>query len=306
MGYWLSTQSPTARSTPWAAHTLCFFPHGTETIAMPNFPPVVEVFLILILAVAELLFCALPALLWAVIGRQNLREAFAWRRPMARELVGAALLGLGLLPWVQTLIVVQNHVWPGMVHSQSASTAAMLPLMAHYPWLLVLALSLSAAFSEELFFRGPLQRALVRRMPVWVAVALGSLLFAAVHLDLQGLFARTVLGVLLAVLVLRGRSIFPAMTLHFVYDAVAVGGMAWDVQHLGAASVLRMAGQVNAGASRTELIVGPVIGTLLLGIGWRLCASAWRRKQEREAQPPAAPILPMDPGTVWPPPVSRG
>ena len=65
---------------------------------MPNLPPAFEVFLILVLAVAELLFCALPALLWAVIGRQNSREAFAWRRPMAREVAGAALLGLGLLP----------------------------------------------------------------------------------------------------------------------------------------------------------------------------------------------------------------
>lgn len=276
---------------------------------MPNYPPVVEVFLILILAVAELLFCALPALLWAVIGRQNLREAFAWRRAMARGLVGAALMGLGLLPWVQTLIVVQNHVWPKMVGSQAASTAAMLPLMAHYPWLLVLALSLSAAFSEELFFRGPLQRALVRRMPVWVAVGLGSLLFAAVHFDLQGLLARTVLGVLLAVLVLRGRSIFPAMILHFVYDAVAVGGMAWDVHRLGAASVLRIAGRADAGASRAELIVGPVVGTLLLGVGWRLCVSGWRRRREREAEmqtEPLEPPAPAEPGAVWPPPISLG
>ncbi len=249
--------------------------------------------LIIVMVVGELLFCALPALLWALIGRQNLVEAFAWRRASGREYVGAALLGLGFLPWVQTLIVIQNHVWPRGMAGQGASDALLLPLLQHYPVAMTLALPLAAAFSEELFFRGPLQRALVRRMPVSLAVGLASVLFAAMHLDMQGFVVRTMLGILLATLVLRGHSIFPAMTLHFVYDAAALGSAAWDVHVQGLNAALRVAGRADMGVSRPELFLSTGVGTLLLAVGWGLCRSAWRRKQVEAAVASAE--------TAWPP-----
>jgi membrane protease YdiL (CAAX protease family) len=252
--------------------------------------------LIIVMALGELLFCALPALLWALIGRQNLTEAFAWRRASGREYVGAALLGLGFLPWVQTLIVVQNHVWPRSMAGQGASNALLLPLLLHYPIVMTLTLPLAAAFSEELFFRGTLQRALLKRLPVWLAVGLASVLFAAVHFDVQGFVVRTMLGVLLATLVLRGRSLFPAMTLHFVYDAAALGSAAWDVHSQGLNMALRVAGRADMGVSRSELMISSAIGTLLLAIGWGLCLSAWRRRAAEAIVETAT-----EPGTVWPP-----
>jgi len=252
--------------------------------------------LIIVMVVGELLFCALPALLWALIGRQSLAEAFAWRRASGREYVGAALLGLGFLPWVQTLIVVQNHVWPRSMAGQGASDALLLPLLLHYPIVMTLTLPLAAAFSEELFFRGTLQRALLKRLPVWLAVGLASVLFAALHFDVQGFVVRTMLGILLATLVLRGRSLFPAMILHFVYDAAALGSAAWDVHFQGLNTALRVAGRADMGVSRSELTISSAIGTLLLAIGWGLCLSAWRRRAAKAIVETAT-----EPGTVWPP-----
>lgn len=263
---------------------------------MPTSPSWFGIVLIIVMVIGELLCCALPALLWALIGRQNLAEAFAWRKASGREYVGAALLGLGFLPWVQTLIVIQNRVWPRSMAGQGTNNAFLLPLLQHYPVAMTLALPLAAAFSEELFFRGPLQRALVRRMPVSLAVGLASVLFAAMHLDMQGFVVRTMLGILLATLVLRGRSIFPAMTLHFVYDAAALGSAAWDVHVQGLNAALRVAGRADMGVSRPELLVSTAVGTLLLAAGWGLCLGAWRRKRVRAASEVAAEL-----GTVWPP-----
>ena len=264
---------------------------------MSGLPSWFGIVLLIVMVVGELLCCALPALLWALIGRQNLTEAFAWRRASGREYVGAALLGLGFLPWVQTLIVIQNHIWPRGMAGQGASNSLLLPLLLHYPVAMTLALPLAAAFSEELFFRGPLQRALVRRMPVWLAVGVASLLFAAVHFDVQGFVVRTMLGVLLATLVLRGRSIFPAMTLHFIYDAAALGSAAWDVHSQGLNAALHMVGRADMGVSRSELLVSTGVGTLLMAVGWGLCLSAWRRKRAGEAASEAS----AEPGTIWPP-----
>jgi membrane protease YdiL (CAAX protease family) len=265
---------------------------------MPGYPSWFGLVIIFVMLVFEFLFCALPAILWAVIGRQKWKEAFAWRRASAREYVGAVLLGLGFIPWVQTEIVLQNHLWPRGMAGQGANNALMLPLIAHYPLLMSLALPLTAAFCEEMFFRGVLQRALLKRLPVAVALGVASFLFAAVHFDLQGFLVRMLLGVLLAALVLRGRSIFPAMMTHFVYDAAALGSAAWDVHVQGINKVLRLTDSADMGVSRAELILGPVIGAVLLGIGWALCASAWRRRgPELLPEPEAIPL-----GSVWPPP----
>ena len=268
---------------------------------MSAYPTLFGTIFIVLMVVGEPLLIALPAVLWAVIGKQKWTEAFAWRRASGREWIGAALLGLGFIPWVQTLIVIQNHLWPRSMAGQAANTALMLPLLQHYPVAMIFALPLTAAFSEELFFRGPLQRALLKRMPVWAAVGLASLLFAAVHFDLQGFVVRTLLGILLATLVLRGRSIFPAMLTHFVYDAAIFGSAAWDVHVQGLAHALHLAGQADMGVSRLELGISSAIGAALLAAGWALCMSGWRRRTLAEE----AKLIPESLGTVWPPAPER-
>ena len=261
-----------------------------------NLPSWFGIILIIVMVIGEVVCCALPALLWAVIGRQKLVEAFAWKRAGWMEYVGAVLLALGFLPWVQTLVVIQNHVWPQSMAGQGKSNAFLLPLLQHYPLVMILALPLSAAFSEELLFRGPLQRALIKRMPVWAGIGVASLIFAAAHFDVPGFVVRAILGALLAVIVLRGRSIFPAMTLHFVYDAAALGSAAWDVHSQGLRAALRVAGRADMGVSMHELVISTAIGTLLLAAGWGLCVSAWRRKGAGVDVAAA-----VEPGVVWPP-----
>jgi membrane protease YdiL (CAAX protease family) len=101
-----------------------------------------------------------------------------------------------------------------------------LPSFRQHPVLTVAVLGTLAGSCEELLFRGPLQTALVRRLPAWLALGIGGFLFAAAHGDAQGLLFRTLLGVLLGWLVLRTGSIFPAMGMHAVVDWIALGGQA--------------------------------------------------------------------------------
>lgn len=243
---------------------------------------------IVILVIFELLFFALPTLLWALIGRQRLVEAFAWRRARGLEYLAAVLLALGFAAAAQVLLVLQNHVWPQGVSSQKASTAFLLPLVQQHPFLYPLATSLSAAFSEELLFRGVLQRALVKRLPMWMAIGLASVLFSALHLDLQGFVVRVLLGALLATLVLRSRSIFTAMLTHFLYDAVLLGVMAWDVHLLGLNEAMQQANRVNGGLGLSGLACYGGVGLLLLASGWVISVRAWRQK----------PLTASEPGTA--------
>ncbi len=88
-------------------------------------------------------------------------------------------------------------------------------------------IALSAGFAEEVTFRGYLLTGLRRMWPNadWLAVLLSSIGFALAHVawGLQPLqFAfYVVLGVLLAVGVVRARSVWPAIVAHAGWDALA-------------------------------------------------------------------------------------
>ena len=253
-----------------------------------NLPSWLGIVIVAAIVISELAFCAVPAWLWAFVGRQKLTEAFAWRQVSGRQYLGAVLLALGSAAAAQVLIVLQNHVWPRGMAGQEANNALLLPLVQQHPLLMALAVPLSAAFSEELLFRGVLQRALVKRMPAWIAIGLASVLFSAVHLDLQGFIVRLLLGALLGVLVLRSGSIFPSMLTHFLYDTALLGGTAWSVHQMGLKAVLRVAGRADSGMSVTELSCYGGAGVLLIGLGWLLCASGWRRRPGETAATEAA------------------
>ena len=62
---------------------------------------------------------------------------------------------------------------------------------------------------------------------------LGGVLFGAIHMDLRGLPVRALLGVLLGWMVWRGRSIYPAMLAHGLFDSTSVALFAWALKRVG-------------------------------------------------------------------------
>lgn len=89
--------------------------------------------------------------------------------------------------------------------------------------LLVLLLVVGAPLFEELFFRGLLLGALLRRLdrPV-LAVAVASVVFGVTHYDLAALLGLAAFGVVLGVLVVRTRRLGPAVVAHAAFNAVTV------------------------------------------------------------------------------------
>lgn len=90
---------------------------------------------------------------------------------------------------------------------------------AIYP---LLVLSLASACGEEIFFRGLLQRGLVRRLGAPAAIAVASVAFGAAHGDWIHGGAAALLGVFLGAIAHGAGSIRPAITAHAVNNAVAL------------------------------------------------------------------------------------
>ena len=80
-----------------------------------------------------------------------------------------------------------------------------------------------AALSEELFFRGMIQKVLIecfknKHIAVWT----GAILFSAFHMQFFGFFPRMLMGAYLGYLFLWTGSLWPGILAHFVNNGMAV------------------------------------------------------------------------------------
>lgn len=138
------------------------------------------------------------------------------RRPRFAHLLGALLLAPGLaramghfLEWQMRLLPLPQG--PGQEFFPPE-------LLALGPVQSVLLLALTPAICEELFFRGSLLSGLRRDLSSAACVGWQALLFGLAHASIHRLAPTALLGALLALVVLRARSLWVAVVLHGVYN----------------------------------------------------------------------------------------
>jgi membrane protease YdiL (CAAX protease family) len=215
----------------------------------------------LLLAVETLLIAG-PAIVFAKLGHYPWKQVFSLRRAKIAGFAGAALLGLGMIPLMNGLNALQSYwnILPPNKADLEGMTELLTPALLAHPIFAPIVIGALAGICEELLFRGPIQAAFVKRFPLALALTLGGLLFAAAHMDLSGMPPRMILGIILGWIVVRQRSIYPAMLMHAVYDGVSV---AFAAQQLHGDPT---------GASMDTLISWPMIlaGVAASVAGWEL------------------------------------
>ncbi len=88
--------------------------------------------------------------------------------------------------------------------------------------LLVLIVGIGAPIVEEIFYRGLVQRSLIRRFGVGWGIAIASVLFGAAHVQLLQFPALTLAGALFGILAQRAGRLGPAIAAHVVFNMTAV------------------------------------------------------------------------------------
>jgi membrane protease YdiL (CAAX protease family) len=179
-----------------------------------------------LLASLWILLPLLGVMTWALVRpRESLAELLSLRAARPEAMIGAALLGLGmLLPMMGGLQRLLGRVLP-MPEDQAAQFSDAFADMG-VTELLGLA-AVSPAVMEELLFRGLFLGILLRQGTVRRAVIVSAVYFALIHLSVFRVVPTFALGVLLALLVVRHRSLLPAAVLHFVYNGSLLAGSVW-------------------------------------------------------------------------------
>jgi sodium transport system permease protein len=174
---------------------------------------------------SQLLLLALPATVYVLVARKDVRATFALRTAPPRAFLAALLVILGGIPigwliaWLQSFfIAIPVEYLQAMERMVTAGD------LSRMLWLLVV-LAMVPAICEELVFRGVLLQGLGRRISMPRAVLISALTFGAFHLSFETairFLPTAFLGLLLGYVVWRTRSIFTGMLMHLVNNAFVV------------------------------------------------------------------------------------
>ncbi len=186
------------------------------------------------LGLPQLAGIALPALVHCWLGGYDPAACLYLRRPAAPRLWWQPLLLL--LPCLVMAFCIghlQQQLMPAPEGQDSAELMEAFRQLYQQGGLalLVLAIAVIPGICEELLCRGPLLSGLKRGLGPVTAVLISAFLFAALHASPHQFFAQGALGIILAVLVLRSGSLFPAMMLHAFYNGSLVVVMVLAFHH---------------------------------------------------------------------------
>lgn len=179
--------------------------------------------------VAQLAFVAAPALLMALLLTSRPLSGLALRRPAWLSLPLAALLALALLPIFAELTLLILLQFPELRHllelnhPLTRELAAIAQGESTLGVPLFVVLGILPAWCEELAFRGFILTGLRQSFRPWSAILLSSFLFALYQMNVFQFLPHFLFGIVLAVLVVRTGSIWPAIVFHLVYNMVLLG-----------------------------------------------------------------------------------
>ncbi|MDJ0799070.1 MAG: type II CAAX endopeptidase family protein [Calothrix sp. MO_167.B12] len=133
------------------------------------------------------------------------------------------LWGLGgycvALPIVVLVSLINQKLWQGQGGSNPLLQLALDSQDSVALFILFFTAGIAAPLFEEFLFRGFLLPSLTRYVPMWGAITISSLLFAAVHLSLSEIIPLMALGMVLGFVYTRSRNLLAPMLLHSLWNS---------------------------------------------------------------------------------------
>ncbi len=217
-----------------------------------------------VLVLPQVLFLVVPvaAAWWS---RHNLARTFSLALPGHRSWLGVPFVtfgGVALSSWVAERC--REELGPPEALRQALARV----LEEAGPWGSIALIALLPAISEEVLCRGYLLAGFRHRTRAATAAIWTGLLFGALHMELSRVPATAVLGIILALVVIRSGSIYPAMLVHFLNNTAA---LAFDPEYQrlhGDGALARAAAAVAApldGIGEAAFTLG---GIASLALGW--------------------------------------
>lgn len=172
-------------------------------------------------------------MLRASCGKGWKREIALSQRPTWTHI---AIVALGMPALLACSVVLDKHIsetiptlqgllnWLGIkLPIEFPGISLMIELFKSTPWpLAIFTVAVLPAINEEFWCRGFIAQGLSYRYASWVVVAITSFIFGCLHFDPQQGTGAMILGLAIHYAYLKTRSLWIAMGIHFVNNAIAV------------------------------------------------------------------------------------
>lgn len=185
----------------------------------------------LVQSISSILIFFLPALAYAMICfRDRPFRYLGLKRPVFNQAYLLAIVCILIaFPFVMWLGEVNQRIpLPGwMTSMENDATKQMLAFLKAGNTIDIIInvfiIAFLPAISEEICFRGALQRIMIQITgKAWFGIIITALLFSALHLQFQGFLPRMFLGMILGAIYWYSGSLWPSIIAHFVNNAVQV------------------------------------------------------------------------------------
>jgi uncharacterized protein len=163
-------------------------------------------------------------LLWLYVRKPERQSAIGldrWSADSLLKTVGyaVALIALGLA----FNYLYETYVVPDVkLQEELRKLFAAIPKSAFNTALLFFAGAVLAPLVEELLFRGLLQNALSKKLPIWAAIGVTAALFGAVHFDYHAFPVLAMMGVVFGILYHVTGSLRVTILAHMINNAAAL------------------------------------------------------------------------------------
>ncbi|MGN1208010.1 MAG: lysostaphin resistance A-like protein [Christensenellales bacterium] len=180
--------------------------------------------LISTLLIQVLVMFLVPFLFYLLFFKKKPKEAFSnfgYKKISFKAVVICVLIGLIAF----ALNIVISSIFNGIIHafgynSSGGSSASDYSILSFF--VNILCVAILPALCEEFIHRGLLMRGMFNSISVKHALILSSICFGLMHLNITQVFYASILGLLIGFVSIVGKSIWPAVIIHFVNNFVNV------------------------------------------------------------------------------------
>ena len=171
-------------------------------------------------ALGEILLVLLPAVLFLLFGKYDIVQTLKLKGTKPIHFILVVFMMITAIPIVTAMSALVLFLTKLAFNKTLPLNQIQIPDVATL-FVALAVIGVSAAVCEEVLFRGLISKG-YEKLGTARCIAITSILFGMLHRDFQKAIATTVLGLVIAIIVHRTKSIYAGMLAHFVNNASIV------------------------------------------------------------------------------------
>jgi sodium transport system permease protein len=233
--------------------------------------------------IAQVATIALPAVLMAMFLTRGPRETLRLHWSRFSFLPACILLAILLHPGFVKVSELVMYLYPASSGLQNLNGMIQQVLAdAPGPLAIIAVIAIVPAICEELAFRGFILSGLQSIRGRWTAIFLSAAFFGIAHGILQQSIMATLVGIVLGIISVQTRSLFPCIAYHATHNAMpillsCIPATATHGSWLGV--FLRASDSEGMAYTGAASVIMPIAGFVLLFWLWRFSDSQWQLRE---------------------------